>query len=251
MIDYVAQFNAENKENLKNINEDSATSKLVDDMLKLYLKHRYGYHQKWMGRPIIQLQQDIISLQEAIMYVKPDLIIETGIAHGGGTVFLASMLELLGDNPVKREVVAIDIELRSHNRAALEEHPMWKRITVFEGSSIAPDIVSKVHEIAKQHKIIMVVLDSLHTHEHVYEELKAYAPLVTLGSYVVVFDTTIEFTADFVDIRGDRPWSKGNNPHTAAVQFLKENDHFICDRQYDQKSLSITGALEGWLLRVK
>jgi cephalosporin hydroxylase len=247
MIDYVTIFNTENLENIQKMNDDPQTAVVVNNFVEQVAKYQYGYHRTWMGRPVIQYPQDLISMQEIIMQVKPDLIIETGIAHGGSVVFNASMLELLGDlSDIRREVVAIDIEIRPHNRSALEEHPLYNRITMLEGSSTAPNIVAKVREIAANHKTILVMLDSNHTHDHVYEELKALAPLVTIGSYVIVFDTCVEFFSHLVK---DRPWSKGNNPHSAAQKFLSENPHFVCDESFDRKSL-LTAAPQGWLKRI-
>ena len=246
-FDYVAQFEADREENLRRMNEDPETARVTDAFVKQVGKYQYPYHFTWMGRPIIQFPQDLITLQEAIMRVKPDLIIETGIAHGGSAVFYASMLELLGDsNGIKREVVAVDIDLRAHNRKALEEHPMWKRITVLDGSSTDESIVAIVSEIASRHSVILAVLDSNHTHDHVYRELSLYAPLVTPGSYIVVLDTCVELWGD----DRDRPWGKGNNPYSAVQQWLKENDDFSVDRMPDKQSI-ITSCPEGWLLRVK
>ena len=248
-MDYIKMFNDEKKEYIRKMNQDPESERIRNEFINHVGKYKYDYFYTWMGRPIIQLPQDIIALQEAIYQVKPDLIIETGIAHGGGTVFYASMLELLGDlGGVEREVVAIDIELREHNRAQIDKHPMRKRITLLDGSSTSPVIISAVSQIVSRHKTIMVVLDSLHTHEHVYNELNAYAPFVTIGSYIVVLDTLIEFT----NIPGlpERPWSKGNNPYTAAKQWMSENDSFICDETYSTKLL-VTSNPEGWLLRVK
>lgn len=247
MIDYIKQYNEEKEQNIRKLNDDPKTANVVRGFIEHVNQYLYGCYYTWMGRPIIQLPQDILSVQEVIMRVKPDLIIETGIAHGGSAVFYASMLELLGDSEkIKREVVAVDIELREHNRAALEEHAMRKRITVFDGSSTDPGIVADIRKIASRHDAVMVVLDSCHTHQHVYEELKAFAPLVSVGSYIVVFDTSIEF---FGDNRG-RPWGKGNNPFTAVKQFLSENDNFVCDKQFDEKSV-LSSNIGGWLLKVK
>jgi cephalosporin hydroxylase len=166
---------------------------------------RYVYHFSWLGRPIIQYPQDIVALQEIIWNVKPDLIIETGIAHGGSIIFSASMLELLGGDG---HVLGIDIDIRKHNRVEIEKHPMFKRITMFEGSSIDAEMAKRVHEFAKPYNTVMVLLDSNHTHAHVLEELKLYTPLVTNGSYCVVFDTIIEDVPE--GSFPDRPWDKGN-----------------------------------------
>lgn len=170
------------------------------------------------------------------MSVQPDLIIETGIAQGGSIIFTASMLELLNtfdpEYPIYREVIGIDIDIRPHNRTAIEAHPMYKRITMLEGSSIDKDIVDHVCQLAEKHKTIMVLLDSCHTHKHVLEELRMYSPLVSNGSYLVAYDTAIEFvTASY----SDRPWDRGNNPFTAVQDFLKENPAFETDESFTEK----------------
>jgi cephalosporin hydroxylase len=189
-------------------------------------------------------------MQELIWEIKPDLIIETGIAHGGSLIFSASMLallELCGEIE-KGEVLGIDIDIRAHNKAAIEAHPMSKKITMFQGSSIDEEMIKKVHEFAKRGKRILVCLDSNHTHEHVLAELRAYAPLVSIGSYCAVFDTVVEDLPD--EIWNDRPWGKGNNPKTAVWEYLKTNDDFMIDREIDNKLL-ISVAPDGYLKRIK
>lgn len=208
-------------------------------------RRRYSYHFTWLGRPIIQFPQDIIAMQEIIWHVRPELIIETGIAHGGSLVFYASMLELLGGDG---RVLGIDIDIRPHNRTAIRTHPLAKRITLIEGSSTDPDIVGRVYDLAKGKTPVLVALDSNHTHDHVLRELELYAPLVTKGSYLVVFDTVIEDMPD--DFFPDRPWGKGNNPWTAVRAFLETNDRFVIDREIEDKLL-ITVAPGGYLKCVK
>lgn len=214
--------------------------------LKESILAKYSYNFEWMGRPIIQYPQDIVAMQEIIWQVKPDLIIETGIAHGGSLVFYASMLELLG----KGEVLGIDIDIRMHNKTAIENHSMFKRITMFEGSSVSKEMAKKVSEFTKGKKNIMVVLDSNHTHDHVFQELAIYAPLVTKGSYLVVFDTVVEDLAALDVHYTDRPWGKGNNPKSAVHAFLNTNDNFAIDKTIQDKLL-ITVAPDGYLKRVK
>lgn len=211
---------------------------------------KYTYNFSWLGRPIIQFPQDMIALQEIIWEVKPDMIIETGIAHGGSLIFSASMLTLLEacGEIENGKVLGIDIDIREHNRKAIEAHPMNKKITMFEGSSINEEMIRKVHEFAKSGKRILVCLDSNHTHEHVLSELKAYAPLVSIGSYCCVFDTIIEDMPE--GNFPDRPWDKGNNPKTAVWEYLKENDNFIIDKDIENKLL-ITVAPDGYLKRIK
>lgn len=204
---------------------------------------KYSYNFSWLGRPIIQYPQDMIAMQEIIWDVKPDIIIETGIAHGGSLIYYASLLELIGHG----EVLGIDIEIRSHNRAAIEAHPMFKRIRLLEGSSTAPDIVEQVKKAAKD-KRALVVLDSNHTHEHVLAELEVYAPLVSVDSYCVVMDTVVEDMPE--NFFPDRPWGKGNNPKTAVWEFLKTHPEFEIDKSIEHKLL-ITAAPNGYLRRVK
>ena len=203
--------------------------------------YRYSYNFNWLGRTIIQIPEDIIAMQELIWQVKPDLIIETGIAHGGSLIFYASMLELIGGDG---EVLGIDIDIRELNRVEIEKHPMFKRITMIQGSSIDGVIVKQVYKLAKGKKRILIVLDSNHTQDHVLKELELYAPLVKKGSYLVVFDTAIEDIPE--DLFPDRPWGKGNNPKTAVWEFLKTNDRFEIDKDFENKLL-ITVAPDGYL----
>jgi len=211
---------------------------------------KYSYNFSWLGRPIIQYPQDLVATQEIIWQVKPDLIVETGVAHGGSAVFFASLLELNAHagGPKDAEVWCVEIDLRSHNREALEVHPMYPRVKVFDGSSLDADIAATIARKASSCERVLVVLDSNHTHEHVLGELRLYAPLVTVGSYCVVFDTVIE------DLEGveftDRPWGKGNNPKTAVAEFLRSNDDFVVDSSIDEKLL-ISAAPGGYLKRVK
>ena len=210
---------------------------------------RYSYNFKWMGRPIIQYPQDIVAVQELIWDIKPDLIVETGVAHGGSAVFFASLLELnaLSGGPKDAEVWCIEIDLRSHNREAILAHPMYPRLSIFDGSSLDEKIAQEVSRKASQCERVMVILDSNHTHEHVLGELNLYASLVSVGSYCVVFDTVIE------DLEGvefiDRPWGKGNNPKTAVAEFLKTNSDFVVETVIDDKLL-ISAAPGGYLKRV-
>lgn len=211
---------------------------------------KYAYNFSWLGRPIIQFPQDMIALQEIIWEVKPDMIIETGIAHGGSLIFSASMLTLLEacGEIESGKVLGIDIDIREHNKKAIEAHPMNKKITMFQGSSIDEEMIKRVHEFAKSGKRILVCLDSNHTHEHVLAELKAYASLVSTGSYCCVFDTIIEDMPE--GNFPDRPWDKGNNPKTAVWEFLKERDDFQINKEIENKIL-ITVAPDGYLKRIK
>jgi cephalosporin hydroxylase len=237
----------------KQVNEIEYDPKLIETG-KAFMEHsipdRYSYHFSFLGRPIIQYPQDMVAIQELIWKVQPDLIIETGIAHGGSIILSAAMLELnaICGGPAEAEVLAIDIDIRAHNRAEIEKHPLCKRITMIEGSSIAEDVIAQVRTRAKNKKNIMVFLDSNHTHDHVLAELNAYAPLVSLNSYCVVFDTIVEDLPD--GLFPDRPWSQGNNPKTAVWEYLKTHSEFEIDRTVMDKLL-ITVAPDGYLKRMK
>ena len=211
---------------------------------------KYSYHFEWLGRPIIQYPQDMIAMQELIWSIQPDLIIETGIAHGGSLIFSASMLELNAacGGPANAEVLGVDIDIRAHNREAIEAHPMSKRISMFQGSSIALEIVEQVKAKAAGKQSVLVCLDSNHTHDHVLAELCAYAPLVTLNSYCIVFDTLIDDMP--ASMFSDRPWGPGNNPKTAVREYLKSHPEFEIDKQMDHKLL-ISVAPDGFLKRVR
>ena len=221
---------------------------------------KYSYNFYWLGRPIIQYPQDMVAIQELIWAVRPDLIIETGIAHGGSLILSASMLAMLDYSDAVetgtiidpaspgRRVLGIDVEIRPHNRKAIEAHPLSGRIDMIEGSSIDPDIVGEVRQRASGFQRVMVFLDSNHTHDHVLAELRAYAPLVTPGSYCVVFDTVVEEVPD--SFYPDRPWDSRNNPKTAVRAYLGECADFEIDRAIDEK-LQVTVAREGYLKRVR
>jgi cephalosporin hydroxylase len=238
-------FETEKKQNISLLGKDKEIHSLSVKWIEDVSKMKYSYNFTWLGRPIIQFPQDIVALQEIIWQVKPDLIVETGIAHGGSLIFSASILELIGGDG---HVVGIDIDIRKHNRAEIEKHPMSRRITMLEGSSTDPEIAKKVYAQAKDRKKILVVLDSMHTHDHVAKELELYSPLVSRGSYLVVFDTIIEDLPD--DFFPDRPWKKGNNPKTAVREFLKTNNRFVIDKEIENKLL-ITVAPDGYLKCVK
>jgi cephalosporin hydroxylase len=232
--------------------------KISSDFMEESVISNYSYNFDWLSRPIIQYPQDIVATQEIIWRVKPDLIIETGIAHGGSLILSASILalldyceaaesgELLDTSKPKRMVVGVDIDIRDHNRKALDEHPLRNRLVLIEGSSIDSQIINKVEKEAEGFKKIMVFLDSNHTHSHVLDELRAYAPLVSKESYCVVFDSVIEDLPD--TSHGNRPWKKGNNPKTALKEYLIENHNFTIDKSIDEK-LMISVAPNGYLKR--
>ena len=211
--------------------------------MKESFKKQYEYNFTWLGRPIIQYPSDIMAMQEIIWQVKPDLIIETGIAHGGSIIFSASMLEIIGHG----EVLAIDIDIRKHNRIEIENHSMFKRITMIEGSSIDDNVIAEVEKRSKNKNRILVFLDSNHSHKHVLSELNLYSKFVSKDSYIIVFDTFVEDLPDNFVI--DRPWNKGNNPKTAVWEFMKNNDDFIIDKVIENK-LVITSAYDGFLKKI-
>jgi len=213
-------------------------------MLAAMVKYRYAYNFTWYGRPIIQLPEDILAIQEIVLSTRPDLIVETGVAHGGSLVLSASMLELLGHG----DVIGIDIEIRPHNREALERHPMRHRLHLIEGSSTDESVAADVRRRVAGRERVMVLLDSGHTHAHVARELALYSPLVTKGCYLVVFDTAIEDVAD--GHYPGRAWGKGNNPKTAVWEFLQHNGRFAIDRELESRLL-YTAAPEGYLRCVK
>ena len=240
-------FEKINKKYITKMSKDQNFQKLSKSWFKSSEKFQYSYHFSWMGRPIIQYPQDMIALQELIWKIKPDLIIETGIAHGGSLIFSASILQLIG----KGNVVGIDVDIRKHNRIEIEKHSMFKRIKMIEGSSIDPKIVKKIYQLAKNKKQILVILDSNHSHEHVLRELEVYSPLVTKNSYLIVFDTVIEdISTSKTKSHQKRPWGKGDNPKTAVKYFLNSNKRFIIDKEIENK-LMITVAPSGFLKCIK
>ena len=238
-------FEANNRAHITQMGQDPTLAAQTQSWFESSLKHEYSYHFTWMGLPVIQYPQDLVAMQELIWEVKPDLIIETGVARGGSLIFYASMLELLGGDG---RVVGVDIDIRPHNRAAIEAHPMMKRIELIQGSSVDPGIVETVRGRAKGCKRVLVALDSNHTHAHVLAELEAYAPLVTRESYLVVFDTCIERTPDALIV--DRPWRRGDNPWTALQAYLKTTDRVRIASEIVDK-LQITVAPDGYLKCVK
>jgi cephalosporin hydroxylase len=238
-------FQEECNERIKNNMRDLKLQQSSSAFMEHTIRTKYSYNFSWMGRPIIQYPQDIIAMQEIIWNVKPDLIIETGIAHGGSLIFYASMLELLGR---KGKVLGIDIDIREHNRREIESHRMYKRITMIEGSSIDDRVIEQVRRFARGKKRVLVCLDSLHTQDHVLRELEVYSPMISPGSYCVVFDTIVEDLPD--KYSADRPWGKGNNPKTAVWKFLEDNDRFVIDKEIENKLL-ITVCPDGYLKCVK
>ncbi len=250
------EFKQEVAQNIENLGNSTSLKQLSNKWLINTAEFKYSYNFSWLGRPIIQVPQDMVAMQELIWTTKPDLIIETGIAHGGSLIFSASMLaqldmceaieseKMFDPKSSKRKVLGIDIDIREHNREAIELHPMSSRIELIQGSSIDPEIVEHVQNIAKGYSKVLVCLDSNHTHEHVLAELQAYASLTSVGSYCVVFDTIIEDMPK--NSFPDRPWDIGNNPKTAVHDFLKSNNRFVIDKNIEAKIL-ITVAPDGYL----
>ena len=245
MKDEIERFQDEVKGNITALAKDDELKRLSRAWLNRAGQSRYTYNFSWMGVPIIQIPQDIMAMQEIIWLVRPDLIIETGVARGGSMVFYASMLELMGGDG---RVVGIEMDLRNHNRVVLDAHPMRKRIDILEGSSLDPAIIKEAAARAGSVKSVLVSLDSNHTHGHVLAELEAYAPLVSMGSYLVVFDTVIECMPE--DSFPDRPWGRGNSPLTAVKAFLSASEDFVIDKEVSAK-LQLSVAPDGYLRRVR
>jgi cephalosporin hydroxylase len=246
----MSEFEREVEERIDANGRNNALLKNAEALMLESLTAQYSYNFSWLGRPIIQYPQDIVAMQELIWAVQPDLIIETGIAHGGSLIFSASMLELNAacGGPPDAKVVGVDIDIRSQNRSAIEAHPMFKRIEMIEGSSISSEIIADVHTRAASRRKVLICLDSNHTHEHVLAELNAYAELTSIGSYCVVFDTVVEDVP--AHIVTHRPWAPGNNPKTAVREFLRSHSEFEIDKRMNNK-LVITVAPDGYLKRLR
>jgi cephalosporin hydroxylase len=256
----IEKFNDTVSKNIDGLGIDAAFHESSINWIRDSLKHLYSYNFTWLGRPIIQYPQDMVAIQELLWTVKPDLVIETGIAHGGSLILSASMLALLDMCDATeagkiidpqcpgRRVLGIDIDIRSHNRAAIEAHPLACRIDMIQGSSIDQSIITQVRKHAEGYKRVFLCLDSNHTHDHVLAELNAYAPLTSVGSYCVVFDTLIEDLPE--GTFSDRPWGRGNNPKTAAMEYLRTHPEFEIDRTIENK-LQITVAPGGYLKRIR
>ena len=238
------EFEQRNKKFINSMNKNKSLLKKSKDWIDNVFDYEYVYHFRWLGRPIIQFPQDMVAVQELIWKIKPDFIIESGIARGGSLIFYASILELLNHG----KIIGVDIDIRKHNRIEIENHTLFKRIKLIEGSSIDDSVIHKIKKIIKDKKKIMILLDSHHTEQHVLEELEKYSPFVRSGSYVVVFDTIIE------DMKKhhskNRPWNHGNNPKTAVSKFLKKNKRFKIDKEI-QKKLLITSCPDGYLKCIK
>lgn len=255
----IEKFEIEVQENIDSLMNDKDIQALSRIWIREIIPHKWVYNFSWLGRPAIQVPNDAWALQELVWKIKPDLIVETGIAHGGSLMVSASLLALLDYTDAvesgqvldpkssKRKVIGVDIDIRQHNREAIEQHPLSHKIQMFEGSSIDPSIVNAVKEAAKGYQRILVCLDSNHTHDHVLAELEAYAPLVTSGSYCIVYDTIVDDMPE--SMFHDRPWNPGNSPKSAVSAFLNKCDNFTIDERIDAKLL-ISVANGGFLKRL-
>jgi cephalosporin hydroxylase len=257
-MDPVFQFHAERAVTIDSYSKDKAFDALSQDWLRSSMGRRYVYNFDWLGRPIVQYPQDMVAVQELIWATRPDIVIETGIAHGGSLILSASMLalldyadavaagQLLDPKASSRKVIGIDIDIRAHNRIAIESHPLAHKIEMIQGSSTDQDTIARVKAAVPAAARVMVCLDSMHTHDHVLAELRAYGPLVSPGCYCIVFDSFIEDMP--VDFFADRPWNVGNNPKTALHSWLAEVSDFEIDSAIAQK-LMVTVAPDGYLRR--
>lgn len=270
-MDPIKEFEQEVADRIRSYGSEVALRDAAAAFMRASTLPRYSYNFAWLGRPIIQYPQDIVAVQEIVWRTRPDLIIETGIAHGGSLILSASLLAMLDycdavangtaldPRDTRRRVLGVDIEIRAHNRAAIEAHPMSHRIDMIQGSSIAPGVVARVRELARPYQRVLVLLDSNHTHDHVLAELEAYAPLVTPDSYCCVFDTMVEDLPD--ELFAEKAWGRGDNPKTAVWEYLrrlggegrKAEDgqplHFEIDREVDGKLL-VSVAPDGYLKRI-
>ena len=253
-MDDAIEFEKLRASEIETMGSDVAYQELSSEWLKVSSTHKYSYHFDWLGLPIIQFPQDIVAIQELIWRVKPDLIIETGVARGGSLMLSASVLALLdfsegNSSPEKqlRRVIGVDIEIRSHNRMNIESHPFSHYVKLLEGSSVSPEILLQVKEIVSNHRCVMVFLDSNHTTEHVAAELTAYADLVSPGSYLVVFDTVVNSMPK--EMFANRPWGPENNPMIAVDEFLSGRSDFLIDHKIDYK-LGVSVAPRGYLKKI-
>lgn len=243
--DPIKEFQQEVATNIEELCKDSSLRQSSIKFMHELTDRRYPYNFTWMGLPIIQFPQDIQAMQEIIWEVKPDLIIETGVARGGSLVMYAGLMKMMD---LKGEVVGVDIDIRAHNRQAIESHPMGRDIKLVQGSSIDPEVIAQIRNLAKGKKRILVCLDSMHTHDHVLKELELYSEFVTKGSYLVVFDTVVEEMPK--GYYKDRPWDVGNNPYTAVHEFIKDHGtQFEIDRTICGK-LVLTVSRNGFLKRI-
>jgi cephalosporin hydroxylase len=248
-VDPIVEFRSEVEERVAGYADDQQVHVLSKDFMVWSCYNKYTYNFSWMGMPIFQYPQDLVLMQELIWDQKPDVIVEMGVARGGSLVYYASLLELIGSG----RVVGVDIEIREHNRKAILGHPMAPRITMIEGSSTDVEVQRLVRDEVAGAERVMVVLDSKHTHDHVLGELEGYHDLVSVGGYLVVFDTTVQTFDDevLVDLQTQyrfAPWGKDSNPHSALTEFLQAHPEFEMEPAWHRKAL-ITNCFEGILRR--
>ncbi len=247
MNDDRVQFEAQKSENILALGQDSEAFQRSIEAFLAADRHRFPYLWSWLGIPIIQMPTDIVTLQEIIWDAKPDVIVETGVARGGSVIFLASLLTLIG----KGKVVGVDVDIRAHNRASIEQHPMSSRITLIEGSSVAQSTTERVKAEIPAGATVMVVLDSDHSHAHVLAELEAYGPLVTPGQFLVAADTLLgHLTKDQTPLARSHVWHPGNEPLTAVRDFLTSHPEFEVDPLVNGKQL-LASSPGGYLKRIR
>jgi cephalosporin hydroxylase len=239
-----AQFEEDRRRWLAELRADDELRRTNLELTTQSDRHNFSYVWKWLGVPIIQTPTDVVAVQEVIWECRPEFIVETGVARGGSVVLYASLLELLGGG----EVIGIDVDIRPHNRDTIEQHPMARRIRLIEGSSTDPEVIEQVRVATGGSDRVMVVLDSDHTHQHVLGELRAYAPMVGVGQYLVVADTIVEHLP--VQTHRPRHWGPGDNPATAVAQFLSDRDDFEIDAEIDGKLL-LASSPSGFLRRIR
>lgn len=254
-MDHYQTFKSECSAEVIAMGENAELLSVTKDWIEAATKAKYTYHFEWLGRPIIQLPQDMIALQEIVWETKPTIIIETGIAHGGSLILSASLLALLDLVDLEkgiltentRKVIGIDVDIRAHNRVAIENHPLASRIQLIQASSTDPSLISQIKGLIRPNDKVMVILDSDHTEEHVLSELRSYSDLVSPGCYLIVFDTIVEF----LDSKtfSNRDWGVGNNPWTATQIFLESDSRFRNNLQIENK-LQLTVAPGGFLQRI-
>lgn len=270
-MDEIENFRARVARNIRNIGADADFLGMSNIWIRESIRHEYAQNFTWLGRPVIQVPQDQYAIQELIWACRPDLVIETGVAHGGSLILSASLLAMLDycdavaagavldPKASRRKVVGVDIDIRAHNRAAIEAHPLAHKISLIQGSSVDEAVFAQVKALAQGHERIMIFLDSNHTHDHVLAELELYAPLTSKGSYCVVWDTGVEDLPD--EMCANRPWGKGNNPRTAVWEYERllaeegrtaadgEALKFERDKTIEHK-IVITASIDGFLRRI-
>ncbi|TSC76700.1 MAG: cephalosporin hydroxylase [Parcubacteria group bacterium Gr01-1014_33] len=236
-VDHILQFVTRKKDkDVERLAKDAHT------WTRTAWENRMDYEVRWLGVPIIQNPYDMLLMQELIFALRPDLIIETGIAHGGSLVYYASLLELLG----RGKVVGVDVDIRAHNRKHLESHPMKKRMTLLEGSSADPAVLARIRKLIKPGDKVLVCLDSDHRGSHVHEELHCYKGLVTKGSYLVVFDTFIPYLKG---LKGLKPEVSRDTPMDAVDRFLQENKNFKVDEYFHK--FFVSSCPRGFLQKIR